>query len=114
MEQNKVITRHMVRPENIVPFSELKIGDILYDQPIPGMDHIVSHKYRLIWKGNFKELVDSGYSSILEDEDEEVKTMDYDWVIVELIGEPCQCYQGPELKNYNCDPVGLISFRSLA
>lgn len=93
--------------KQIKSFQEIKLGDTVFENPEAGgvWDREMGH---IIWIGNSQDLINSDYVSWLEqdEEDEEEEIGDYNWVVVQTD------MHGQILFNYNCDPCGVVCFKS--
>lgn len=94
--------------KKIKKFSEVKIGDMAYENPDAGgeWDNDLGE---VLWKGDYKELTKSKYKKLIqdwevEDEDEREDEMNnYDLIVIDD--------GGPTLFNYDGDPSGCVVFK---
>lgn len=91
--------------KKIKDFKDVNIGDIGFENPDAGgvWDN---PEGPIIWKGTLKELQNSKYNCMLEDDEEDIDEIpeDYNWVIIK------HEMWGDILFNYNCDPSGTVVF----
>ena len=93
--------------ENKKTFSEVQIGDIAYNCEDILMESSLEDCFQasIVWKGSYAELMESKYSTMIEDMSEVEDTeslMEYDYIVAFT-----EDY-GNELFVYDSDPCSLV------